>query len=208
MKNILLTAALLLIVSMVVLTILFAQEVVAQIKLVGMLLLMAFSFLGLLFLFFGNQLVRIMPTVTRFRNAQQRWGELNIDSSRIARPSMLRDVVEWRFEEISDGSNPTDRLNEVKHYSVGKLATVVARQPPAFRNLTRELQAYSATFVTLFVAGILLHLKELGGKDLTAMANIVFSESTIPVLEAVTIVYLVIRLASEMGWINSIIDGE
>ena len=192
----------------VVLVVLFAQQILPELKLLGMLALALAWLFALIFVYFGSEIVGLMPPVKRFKSVQETWGRLNVDSTRKAHPSLLSDVVAWRFEEVSDASNPPERLNEVKNLSVGHLATVVARRRPAFRNLTRELQAYSAAFVTLFVVGMMLHFKELSGQSLSKIADIVFSENTIPLLEVVTIVYLIIRFTSEMGWIRSIIDGE
>jgi hypothetical protein len=162
---------------------------------------------ALVFIFLGEELVNRIGFIKHFRKTQETWSSLQLDSLKISPTTcLLSDLVQWRFEEISDSSTPEATLNVVRHVRFGNVATVVFFRDRPLRHLTRELQVYSAAFLALMLIALFFNLNELLHKSPTEIADAVLSQHFIPILEVFTIIYLIFRFTAELQSMKSLMN--
>jgi hypothetical protein len=164
--------------------------------------------IALVFVFFGEELLRHLPLMEQFRRTHEAWSNLRVAGHRVPANCLLSDLIRWRFEELSVGPWLTPELRGVRHLRFGSVVTFLSFRERSVRHLTRELRVYSGGFLSLMALALLYSLPELTDKSIAEVADVVLSHHFIPILEGATILYLVVRLVSEFQTIKFLMSGE
>lgn len=162
---------------------------------------------ALSFVIRGEWLINLIPVVQRFRQAHSAWGKLAIKSDALKSKCVLDQIVQWRFEEVSDPENAANVLDEVRHKRFGDVVTVVRYKERYLRQLAREMRTYSGVFLILLMTGVLNNADQFAGKTISQISEAVLTYHVIPLLEVIMMVYLFIRLIVETQSINSLLEG-
>jgi hypothetical protein len=184
----------------------FAPE--GTLKVIGLGLFVITALLAIMFVVLGEQIINQVPTVQAFRRTHEAWSSLHIAGFRVPNDCVLAEMVQWRFEELTDRSKPEAAPEGVRHIRFGNVVTFLTFRERSLRHLVRELRVYSGGFLSLMTIAFLVSGPQLAHKTLTEIADLVVSQHFIPILEASTILYLVVRLFSEVGTMRSLMNGE
>jgi hypothetical protein len=176
--------------------------VLGPLRSVGGWLLMVIWVVGLVVAVFVDLLVRILPPVRTLGALQTSWSALRLNS---ASTLSAIDFVQRRWEEVGN-SLPAEAAASAKHVRVGKVITVVAKDRPPMRQVVRELRASLIAFLVLSIVGFLFQVPNIVDGGTSKFPDVLLSESTIPVLEVITIIYLTFRAWAEIGAIQSLIE--
>lgn len=152
-------------------------------------------------LFFAEELIYVIPAMRDFRRCRDQWGDMLLSPSRFYPPKVLRDLVYLRIEEVAEPSSVSEM--QAKNLRVGNIVTVLSLPAQPLRRLIRELRYYCSSFFVLLVLGVLSHLNETTSQG---VYSVLFSGEALPVVEAIAIMVLVIRISAEIGWITSLIE--
>jgi hypothetical protein len=153
----------------------------------------------------GEWLIGYIPAVRQFREAHKAWGGLRIQATQVF---LISEVVQRRFEELSDPSNDKTLLSAIQNKRFGDVVTIVSYKDRDLRDLTTEIRAYCAIYLVLLAAGIALNGADLAGKSLAEGIQVMLSYHIVPILESVMLVYLAIRLVSETRSLKYLLSGE
>ena len=175
-------------------------------KIMGLSIFVATTVSAFIFVFIGEDLVARIPMIRRFHKTQQLWSILQIAGFKVPSECLLADLIQWRFEELTSPKSVT--LDSVRHLRFGSVVTFLSFRDRSIRHLIRELRVYSGAFLILMLISILYSGPDRAGKTLSEIADIVLSAHFIPILEAVTIIYIIVRLATEFQSIKALLDGE
>jgi hypothetical protein len=162
---------------------------------------------AVVFNFFGDVIIASLPSVRAFQKAQSGWGALNVLSTKLPQLITVGDLLQLRFEEIGNGVPPNE-YNSARHIRLGRLITVASSSHPPLRHVVKELQTCSTAFTILFVIGVLIHAPSFTGDIMSELPEVLLSEKAIPILEAVTLVYLWVRMWAEVSLIKSMTEGD
>jgi hypothetical protein len=155
---------------------------------------------------FGEWMIGRIPAVRQVREAHRAWGCLRMKDASIC-SAQVSEVVQLRFEELSDGSNDAALVEQVRNKRFGDVITIVWYKERGLRTLTNEIRTYCAIFLVLLLAGVLLSLNEAQPpRDFSEAVAGVVSYHVVPFLEALMLVYLSIRLLSEAQSLKSILE--